>query len=59
MPRLKRFVSEVKAGVVPQTLWFHKDVGHTQDAKIALREGYSLTSRIEKIPIPATRIAGA
>jgi adenine-specific DNA-methyltransferase len=33
MPRLKRFISEVKAGVVPQTLWFHKDVGHTQDAK--------------------------
>src|SRR6266446_3733841 len=33
MPRLKRFLSEVKAGVVPQTLWFHKDVGHTQDAK--------------------------
>jgi adenine-specific DNA-methyltransferase len=33
MPRLKRFLSDVKAGVVPQTLWFHKDVGHTQDAK--------------------------
>lgn len=23
----------MKAGVVPQTLWFYKDVGHTQDAK--------------------------
>lgn len=33
MPRLKRFLSEVKAGVVPQTLWHCKDVGHTQDAK--------------------------
>jgi adenine-specific DNA-methyltransferase len=33
MPRSKRFISEVKAGVVPQTLWFHEDVGHTQDAK--------------------------
>ncbi len=33
MPRLKRFLSEVKEGVVPQTLWFHRDVGHTQDAK--------------------------
>jgi len=33
MPRLKRFLSEVKSGVVPQTLWFYKDVGHTQDAK--------------------------
>lgn len=33
VPRLKRFLSEVKQGVVPQTLWFHKDVGHTQEAK--------------------------
>ena len=33
MPRLKRFLSEVKQGVVPQTLWFHEDVGHSQDAK--------------------------
>lgn len=33
MPRLKRFLSEVKQGVVPQTLWKYQDVGHTQDAK--------------------------
>ena len=33
MPRLKRFLSEVKEGVVPRTLWSHSDVGHTQDAK--------------------------
>jgi adenine-specific DNA-methyltransferase len=33
MPRLKRFLSEVKDGIVPQTLWFYKDAGHTQDAK--------------------------
>ena len=33
MPRLKRFISEVKQGVVPQTLWLHTDVGHTQGAK--------------------------
>ena len=33
MPRLKRYLSEVKEGVVPQTLWLHSDVGHTQDAK--------------------------
>ena len=33
MPRLKRYLSEVKDGVVPQTLWFHTDVGHTQGAK--------------------------
>ncbi|MDE0607857.1 MAG: site-specific DNA-methyltransferase [Acidimicrobiaceae bacterium] len=33
MPRLKRFISDVKEGVVPQTLWLHSDVGHTQEAK--------------------------
>jgi adenine-specific DNA-methyltransferase len=32
-PRLKRFLSEVKQGRVPQTLWSHEEVGHTQDAK--------------------------
>jgi adenine-specific DNA-methyltransferase len=36
MPRLKRFLSEVQQGRVPQTLWFHEEVGHTQDAKKTL-----------------------
>ncbi|KCZ66182.1 hypothetical protein L53_02355 [Hyphomonas sp. L-53-1-40] len=38
VPRLKRFLSEVKQGVVPQTLWFHKDVGNTQEGKKQLLE---------------------
>lgn len=33
MPRLKRFLSEVKQGRTPQTFWPWKEVGHTQDAK--------------------------
>jgi adenine-specific DNA-methyltransferase len=33
MPRLKRFLSDVQDGVVPQTIWSHEDVGHTQEAK--------------------------
>lgn len=33
MPRLKRFLSEVQAGVVPQTIWLHQEVGNTQEAK--------------------------
>jgi len=37
-PRLKRFLSEVKEGVVPQTLWKYHDVGHTQKAKKELLE---------------------
>ena len=37
-PRLKRFLSEVKQGRVPQTMWLHKEVGHTQEAKKELIE---------------------
>jgi adenine-specific DNA-methyltransferase len=33
IPSIKRFLSEVKSGRVPQTLWEHGEVGHTQDAK--------------------------
>ena len=33
IPQIKRFLSEVKEGRVPQTLWSYEDVGHTQDAK--------------------------
>ena len=33
MPRLKRFLTDVKAGRVPQTLWPYSEVGHTQEAK--------------------------
>jgi adenine-specific DNA-methyltransferase len=38
MPRQKRFLSEVKDGIVPQTLLLYKDVGHTQEAKKELLE---------------------
>jgi adenine-specific DNA-methyltransferase len=33
MPRLKRFLSDVQDGRVPQTLWTYDEVGHTQEAK--------------------------
>jgi adenine-specific DNA-methyltransferase len=32
-PRLKRFLSDVREGVVPQSVWSHEEVGHTQEAK--------------------------
>ena len=37
-PAIKRFLSEVKQGRVPQTLWKYEDVGHTQEAKKELLE---------------------
>jgi len=36
-PRRKRFLSEVREGIVPVTLWVHGDVGHTQEAKQELQ----------------------
>lgn len=36
VPAVKRFLSEVAGGRTPQTLWFYKEVGHTQDAKKTL-----------------------
>ncbi len=33
VPAIKRFLSEVKQGMVPQTYWPYEEVGHTQDAK--------------------------
>lgn len=33
VPRLKRFLSEVKDGTTPTTIWKHTEVGHNQDAK--------------------------
>lgn len=33
VPAIKRFLSEVKQGRVPQTLWTYEEVGHTQEAK--------------------------
>ncbi|PKO93304.1 MAG: site-specific DNA-methyltransferase [Betaproteobacteria bacterium HGW-Betaproteobacteria-10] len=33
IPQFKRFLTDVKDGVVPQTMWFYKDVGHTQEGK--------------------------
>lgn len=38
IPAPKIFISEVKQGRTPQTLWFYDEVGHTQDAKKTLIE---------------------
>ncbi len=32
-PALKRFLSEVRDGIVPQSIWLYTEVGHTQEAK--------------------------
>ncbi len=58
VPALKRFLSEVKPGKVPQTLWSYAEVGHTQEAKkelLALVDFDDSTSVFET-PKPARLI---
>lgn len=37
IPRIKKFLSEAKAGVVPSTLWLHTEAGSNAEAKIESR----------------------
>ena len=41
VPAIKRFLSEVKKGLVPETIWTYKEVGHTQKAKKTLLEVFA------------------
>ena len=38
VPRKKTFLSEVKSGSVPMTIWKYEDVGSTQDAKKEVKQ---------------------
>ncbi len=38
VPRIKRFLSEVKSGITPMTIWKHTEVGHSQEATQKLKK---------------------
>ncbi|MDD3612982.1 MAG: site-specific DNA-methyltransferase [Clostridia bacterium] len=38
VPRIKRFLSEVKQGITPMTIWKYQDVGHSQKASQDLKK---------------------
>ena len=38
IPRLKKFLSEVKEGITPVTLWLHTEVGNNQEAKKEIKQ---------------------
>ncbi len=38
VPAVKRFLTEVKQGITPLTVWLHADVGHTQSATQGLNQ---------------------
>lgn len=38
VPRVKKFLSEVKDSITPMTIWKYSEVGHSQDAKQKLKK---------------------
>ncbi len=55
-PRIKKFLSEVKQGVVPATIWFHNDAGQNAEAKAEVRELLSESSDMFITPKPTKLI---
>lgn len=57
IPRVKKFLSEAKQGVVPATIWFHADAGTNAESKTEIRtifsdsaeEGLFITPKPEKL----------
>jgi adenine-specific DNA-methyltransferase len=47
VPRLKRFLSEVKDGVAPTTFWDYSEVGHTDGARKKLKDIFGGTATFD------------
>lgn len=56
VPRIKKFLSEAKQGVVPTTLWSYKDAGQNADAKQEIRKVFEHESEIFTTPKPTRLI---
>lgn len=52
MPRLKRFLSDVKKGVVPKTIWFRDEVGDNSEGKKEIKKFIDIDSSVFTTPKP-------
>lgn len=52
VPAQKRFLSEVKQGVTPSTLWLHAEAGHNGEAKNEIRALFGETGETFLTPKP-------
>ena len=57
VPRYKRFLHEIRDGVVPQSLWFHEEVGHNQGAKQGLKRIFPESELPFQTPKPVELVA--
>lgn len=56
VPSIKGFLSEIKDGVTPLTLWTYQEVGHNQTAKKELKNIFDQDERVFDTPKPTTLI---
>ncbi len=56
VPAIKRFLTEVKQGITPLTLWTYQEVGHNQTAKQELKKLFPDTKDIFDTPKPVSLI---
>lgn len=54
VPRLKKYLSEMKEGVIPKTIWLYKEVGSNDDAKRELKD--LLSKNVFDTPKPVSLI---
>lgn len=47
VPRIKKYLSEAKQGVVPSTLWMHTDCGQNAEAKTEIRKLFEDTTETD------------
>lgn len=47
IPSIKRYLSEIKQGITPQTIFYRKDVGDTQEAKKEIKQLFGDVSAFE------------
>lgn len=57
IPAPKIFLSEVKQGVVPMTIWTYEDAGHTQDAKKELLDILPQAGEVFSTPKPSRLVS--
>lgn len=56
VPSLKKFLTEVKDGVTPLTLWTYEEVGHNQTAKQELKKIFPDSKEVFDTPKPVSLI---